>query len=58
MTSAAKAWRGLSTLMLVVVVAALLVGPGMPPWGWIALIASGVAFAVELVLIRRERRRS
>ncbi len=52
-----KAWRGLSTLMLVVFIAALLVGPGMPQWGWIALIASGVAFAVELVLLRRERSR-
>jgi len=57
MMSDPKAWRGLSTLMLVVVIAALLVGPGMPPWGWIALIASGVAFAVELVLLRRERSR-
>ena len=52
-----KAWRGLSSLMLVVVIAALLIGPGMPRWGWIALIASGVAFAVELVLLRRERLR-
>lgn len=52
-----KAWRGLSSLMLVVVIAALLIGPGMPQWGWIALIGSGVAFAVELVLLRRERSR-
>jgi len=52
-----KAWRGLSSLLLVVVIAALLIGPGMPQWGWIALIGSGVAFAVELVLLRRERSR-
>ena len=52
-----KAWRGLSSLMLVVVIAALLIGPGMPQWGWIALIGSGVAFAVELVLLRRARSR-
>lgn len=53
-----KAWRGLSSLLLVVFIAALLVGgSGMPQWGWIALIGSGVAFAVELVLLRRERSR-
>ena len=52
-----KAWRGLSSLLLVVVIAALLIGPGMPQWGWIALIGSGVAFAVERVLLRRERSR-
>ena len=52
-----KAWRGLSSLMLVVVIVALLIGPGMPQWGWIALIVSGVAFAVELLLLRRERSR-
>ena len=52
-----KAWRGLSSLMLVVFIAALLVGPGIAQWGWFALIASGVAFAVELVLVRRERSR-
>jgi len=53
-----KAWRGLSSVMLVVFIAALLVGgSGIPGWGWFALIASGVAFAVELVLLRRERSR-
>ena len=48
-----KTWRGLSSLMLVVFIAALIVGPDIPQWGLIALLASGVAFAVELVLGRR-----
>lgn len=47
-----KAWRGLSSALLVVFIAALLVGPGIPRWGWYAAIGSGVAFAIELALIR------
>jgi len=49
-----KIWRGLSSLLLVVFIAALLVGAdGIPQWGWFALIGSGLAFAVELLLGRR-----
>ncbi len=47
-----KAWRALSSALLVVFIAALLVGPGIPRWGWIAALGSGVAFAVELALMR------
>ena len=47
-----KLWRGLSSVLLVVLIAALLVGPGVPQWGWIAALGSGVAFAVELALAR------
>jgi hypothetical protein len=47
-----KAWRGLSSALLVVFIAALIVGPSVPAWGWIALIGSGVAFAIELALMR------
>ena len=47
-----KAWRGLSSLLLVVFIAALIVGPTVPRWGWIALLGSGVAFAIELGLGR------
>ena len=45
-----KLWRGLSSALIVVVIAALLVGPGMPQWGWIAALGSGVAFAIEFAL--------
>jgi uncharacterized protein YqfA (UPF0365 family) len=51
-----KLWRGLSSVLLVVLIAALLVGPGVPQWGWIAALGSGVAFAVELALGARARR--
>ena len=47
-----KLWRGLSSALLVVFIAALLVGPGIPQWGWYAAIGSGVAFAIELALMR------
>jgi drug/metabolite transporter (DMT)-like permease len=50
-----KAWRGLSSALLVVFIAAMIIGPDIPRWGWIAAIGSGVAFAVELVLMRRRR---
>ena len=52
-----KAWRALSSVLLVVVIVALLVGPGIPRWGWLAAIGSGVAFAIELALVARERSR-
>ena len=45
-------WRLLSTALLVVFIVGLVLG-GPPGWAWAALIASGVAFGVELVLIRR-----
>ena len=52
-----KLWRGVSSVLLVVLIAALLVGPGVPRWGWIAALGSGVAFAIELALGARARRR-
>ena len=45
-------WRLLSTALLVVFIVGLVLG-GPPGWAWAALIASGIAFAVELVLVRR-----
>lgn len=48
-------WRLLSTALLVVFIVGLVVGEP-PSWAWVALILSGVAFAVELVLIRRRDR--
>lgn len=51
-----KTWRGLSSLLLVVFIVALIAGGSdVPQWGWLALLASGVTFAVELVLMRRGR---
>lgn len=51
-----QAWRALSTALLVVFVISFLVsGFSVPGWGWIALILSGVTFAVELVLLRRAK---
>ena len=47
-----KLWRGLSSALLVVFIVALLVGPGIPQWGWIAALGSGGAFAIELALTR------
>lgn len=54
-------WRALSTALLVVfAISFLAAGFSVPGWGWIALLLSGVAFGVELVLIatRRSRARS
>jgi hypothetical protein len=48
-----KAWRAVSTLLLVVFIVGLLLGT--PPWAWIALIGSGVTFGVELLLMSRRR---
>ena len=47
-----RLWRGISSALLCVLIAALLVGPGLPRWGWIAALGSGVAFAIELALAR------
>jgi len=49
-----KTWRGLSSLLLVVFIVALIIGGSdIPQWGWLALLASGLTFAVELLLMRR-----
>ncbi len=51
-----SAWRALSTALLAVFVVSFLVSDfSVPGWGWIALILSGVTFAVELVLLRRAK---
>ena len=58
MISDPKAWRALSTVLLVVGIAGLLFGgDGVERWGWIALIASGVTFGIELWLLRRRSAR-
>ncbi len=49
-----KAWRALSTVLLVVGIAGLLLGGDLQQLGWFALIASGVTFGVELLLLRRQ----
>lgn len=51
-------WRAVSTALLVVFVASFVIaGFSIPGWGWIALILSGVTFAVELTLMARGRSR-
>jgi 4-hydroxybenzoate polyprenyltransferase len=55
MVSNPHSWRLLSTVLLVVFVAGLIAG-GPPGWAWVALLLSGVAFAIELLLIRRRDR--
>ena len=54
----AKFWRALSTAFFVAFVVSIVVEgfSGVPGWGWIALIASGVTFAIELALVAAERR--
>lgn len=47
-------WRLLSTVALLVAVLGLILSAS---FGWIALLLSGVFFAVELVLARRARPR-
>jgi len=51
-------WRAISSALLVVFLLAwALEGfDRVPGWGWIALIGSGVTFAIELALVARERR--
>lgn len=49
-----KLWRLLSTVALVVAVLGLVLSAS---FGWIAFLLSGIFFAVELVLVRRERGR-
>jgi hypothetical protein len=50
--SAVQALRALSTLALVAGIAGLALGAG---WGWAALIASGVLWGVELLVVRASR---
>jgi hypothetical protein len=50
--SSPRAWRLLSTVLLVVAIVGIVLGDA---WGWWALILSGVTFVVERVLLRRER---
>lgn len=51
-------WRALSTLGLAAFVVSFFVaGFTVPGWGWIALVVSGAAFALEQALLLRERRR-
>jgi len=45
-------WRALSTAALLVAVLGLVLSAS---FGWIAFLVSGIFFAVELVLVRRER---
>ena len=47
-----RLWRLLSTLALVVAVVGFIAGAG---FAWVAFLLSGLLFAVELVLLRRER---
>ncbi len=53
-------WRALSSALLVVfVVAWALEGfDAVPGWGWLALVASGVAFAIEIALVATRGRRA
>lgn len=50
-------WRLLSNVLFAVFLVALVAsGFSVPQWAWYVLIASGVFFAVELVLVLRARR--
>ena len=50
-------WRAVSTVLLAVFAVSFLVGGfSVPRWGWIALLLSGVTFAIELLLIAASRR--
>jgi hypothetical protein len=49
-------WRTVCTVLLVVFAASFLIGGfSVPGWGWIALILSGITFAVELTLLAAKR---
>ena len=51
-------WRALSSVLLVAFAASFLIGGfAVPGWGWIALLLSGVTFAIELALIAARRKR-
>lgn len=51
-------WRAVSSALLVVFAASFVIaGFEIPGWGWIALILSGVTFAIELLLIAARSRR-
>ena len=47
-----KLWRLLSTVALLVAILGLVLSAG---WGWIVFALSGIFFAVELLLLRREK---
>ena len=47
-----RLWRALSTVALLVAMLGLVLSA---PFGWIAFLVSGIFFAVELALVRRER---
>lgn len=47
-----KLWRLLSTVALLVAILGLVLSAG---WGLIAFALSGIFFAVELLLLRREK---
>ena len=50
-------WRAISsaTFVLFLVAWALEGFDGVPTWGWIALIVSGITFGVELALMAARR---
>ena len=57
MLSSPATWRAVSTATFVLFLLAwALEGfDGVPAWGWIALIVSGITFAVELALVVARR---
>jgi hypothetical protein len=50
-----RTWRGLSSLLIVIFIVALVSFEDLPPWGWAAVGAAWIAFIVERVLERRAR---
>jgi hypothetical protein len=56
----ARFWRAVSTALFVCFLASLAFEgfSGVPGWGWLVLIASGVTFAIELAFVATERRRT
>ena len=57
MLTSPSTWRAISTATFVLFLLAwALEGcDGVPTWGWIALIVSGVTFGVELALMAARR---
>lgn len=60
MIATARFWRAVSTALFVLFFVALALEgfSGVARWGWLALIASGVTFAIELVFVATQRRRT
>lgn len=54
----ARFWRAISSALFVLFLVAWAIEgfDRVPGWGWIALIASGVTFAIELVFVAAERK--